>query len=318
MKKLHNINAENFKPNGLKQQFMKTFNEWKKQFGRAALIGTAAMGLLGGTMMFTGCPNPAGTTIDPDPIEKPDPIPQSKFETPRTKNYGDFVMYNFENRNWLANANDASIHYTKYTANLNESIIDELSDKAKENPIIQKAINQIKNAEYKGSINYYHDDVENALAPIFQDMTKRNIELGDVDDRYNWEGCCRYMFNEAYGHGLGDRINENRPETEKYQAEQKDSRMIVNTDDIVQYGNTRDEATANMINHYLVMLSADMNIPVKDLKNIFQMEFNNKALTPVFDVYKTSIGYRQSDVQSNAVVGVISDPYQTLEQTRVQ
>ena len=289
-----------------------------KFFYREIWIVTTIIALFAVTVLFSSCQKPSGETSEPTPIEKPDPIPQSKFETPRTKNFGDFVMYDFENRNWLANAHDASMHYTKYTANLNESIIDELSDKAKENPIIQKAINQIKNAEYKGSINYYHDDVENALAPIFQDMTKRNIELGDVDDRYNWEGCCRYMFNEAYGHGLGDRINENRPETEKYQAEQKDARMLVNTDDIVQYGNTRDEATVNMINHYLVMLSADMNIPVKDLKNIFQMEFNNKALTPVFDVYKTSIGYRQSDVQSDLVVDVISNPYQTLEQTRVQ
>ena len=287
-----------------------------KNVCRAALIGTAVMGLAGGTMMFTGCPNPSGTTIEPDPIVKPDP--QSQFETPRTKNFGDFVMYDFENHNWMANAHDASMHYTKYTANLNESIIDELSDKAKENPIIQKAIDQIKNPKYEGAIKSYHDNVENALAPIFQDMTKRNIELGDVNDRYNWEGCCRYMFNEAYGHGLGDRINENRPETEKYQAEQKKAIMLGDPNKLTARGNTMAEAVPNMINDYLLTLSADMNIPVKDLKNIFQMEFNNKALTPVFDVYKTSIGYYQSDVQSNAVVGVISDPYQTLEQTRVQ
>ncbi|MBO4823666.1 MAG: hypothetical protein J5580_03835 [Clostridia bacterium] len=324
MEKLHNINAENFKPNGLKQQFMKTFNEWKKQFGRAALIGTAAIGLAGGTMMFTGCPNPAGTTIDPDPIEKPDPIPQSKFETPRTKNFGDFVMYDFEGSKiniTNSNVEDACAYYTGFASSKIDELIKTFSDDAKTNPLIQDAINRINNIQAKQGILTYHNEVERALAPIFQDIAKRNIELGDEHDRYILEGCCRYLFSEAYGHGLGDRINENRPETEKYQAEQKKAWMLANTNGKLgeKYGETAktaEEAIIYMTNDYLFILSNDMSVPVKDLKTLFQMELINHATSPLFDLNKTWLGTNLE--QTHCAVNAFSNPYATLSQTREQ
>ena len=294
-----------------------------KFFYREFWIVTTIIALFAVTVLFSSCQKPSGETSEPTAIvkEDPDPIPQSEFETPRTKNFGDFVMYDFEGSNTNitnSNVDEATSYYTRYSANKIDNLIKTFSDDAKANPLIQNAINRINeiDSSRKGDTIGYHDEVERAIAPIFQDMTKRNIELGDVDDRYNWEGCCRYMFNEAYGHGLGDRINENRPETEKYQAEQKKARMIVNTNDLVQYGNTRDEATANMINHYLVMLSADMSVPVNDLKTLFQMELINHANSPLFDLNKIWLGIRTE--QTHCAINTFSNPYATLSQTREQ
>ena len=189
--------------------------------------------------------------------------------------------------------------------NLIENKLNSLSDTAKSNTITKNTIDTIKNID-TNSIIGYHNGVEAALAPIFRQMTKKIIDMGE--DRYNWEGCCRYIINEAYGYGLGEFRTESRPETQKYHEEQKRAKILVNTNDLAQFSSKRDEATPKMINHYLAMIADDMGIPAEDLKKIMDCELYNEALTSNFDLHKTWLGLQNFE-HATDVVNVIDNPY---------
>lgn len=274
--------------------------------------GLTILGAAASLALFTGCPNPSAPGKEPEPTP-PEPIiiTENEFETPNKKIYGDFEMYDFvgTKRNITSsNVDKAAGYYTRYASNLIETTLDSLSGTAKQNPLVQEAVQKIKDEPQKGGIYTYHNTVEAALAPIFKQMTKTIVRLGDVNDETNWKGCCRYMIYEAYGYGLGERRTESRPETQKYQEEQKKAKMLVDPNKLAARGNTLDEAIANNVIYYFEMIDDDMEIPVEDLKKFMNCELYSEALTANFDLNKTWLGLPNYE-HSTAVIAAIENPY---------
>ncbi|MBS7401143.1 MAG: hypothetical protein KIG16_01355 [Eubacteriales bacterium] len=258
---------------------------------------------------------------------------QNQFPEPTTATLGDYTMYDFVQNNTIQFSSpleEMELFYLQKAEGYIQNNLNALSDSAKQNTTISNAINyynQNAKKHYQGTyidIGAAHNKTTKAIAPVFQEIVKQLDEKSG--ENTGFEFCYRVLANEVYRNGLGDCKDQNRPETTKYNSEKEylsDETAVEFFDyigiDIKNVYQTKNFTTiVNKYNEYLTKAANKIDgVTVTDLKNITSIAFNTKSMQSLANL-EMNAGLNATKLNENTIVGIINNPYQTLNYNQSQ